>query len=102
MRLVFTESASQDYLWFQEKDRRLLKRINQMIKDTLHTPFTGLGKPEPLKADLAGYWSRRINDEHCLVYSVTQTDLMIILAAITTLNSRSSLQLVRGWLVKGC
>jgi len=78
MRLVFTESAWQDYLWFQEKDRRLLKRINQMIKDTLHTPFTGLGKPEPLKADLAGYWSRRINDEHRLVYGVTQTDLMII------------------------
>ena len=78
MRLVFTESAWQDYLWFQEKDPRLLKRINQMIKDTLHTPFTGLGKPEPLKADLAGYWSRRINDEHRLVYGVTQTDLMII------------------------
>ena len=78
MRLVFTASAWQDYLWFQEKDRRLLKRINQMIKDTLHTPFTGLGKPEPLKADLAGYWSRRINDEHRLVYGVTQTDLMII------------------------
>jgi len=78
MRLVFTESAWQDYLWFQEKDRQLLKRINQLIKDTLRTPFEGLGKPEPLKVDLTGYWSRRINDEHRLVYGVTQTDLMII------------------------
>jgi toxin YoeB len=78
MRLVFTESAWQDYLWFQEKDRQLLKRVNQLIKDTLRTPFEGLGKPEPLKADLAGYWSRRINDEHRLVYGVTGTDLVII------------------------
>lgn len=78
MRLVFTESAWQDYLWFQEKDRPLLKRINQLIKDTLRTSFEGLGKPEPLKADLAGYWSRRINDEHRLVYGVTGTDLVII------------------------
>jgi len=78
MRLVFTESAWQDYLWFQEKDRPLLKRINQLIKDTLRTPFEGLGKPESLKADLAGYWSRRINDEHRLVYGVTGTDLVII------------------------
>jgi toxin YoeB len=78
MRLVFTESAWQDYLWFQEKDRQLLKRINQLIKDVLRTPFEGLGKPEPLKADLSGYWSRRINDEHRLVYGVTGTNLVII------------------------
>jgi toxin YoeB len=78
MRLVFTESAWHDYLWFQEKDRPLLKRINQVIKDTLRTPFEGLGKPEPLKADLAGYWSRRINDEHRLLYGVTGTDIVII------------------------
>jgi toxin YoeB len=78
MRLVFTESAWQDYLWFQEKDRPLLRRINKLIKDTLRTPFEGLGKPEPLKADLAGYWSRRINDEHRLVYCVAGTDLVII------------------------
>ena len=78
MRLVFTQTAWQDYTWFQEKDHRLLKRINQLIKDTLRAPFEGLGKPEPLKADLAGYWSRRINDEHRLVYGVTQTDLVII------------------------
>jgi toxin YoeB len=78
MRLVFTESAWDDYLWFQEKDRPLLKRINQLIKDTQRTPFEGLGKPEPLRADLAGYWSRRINAEHRLVYGVIKTDLVII------------------------
>jgi len=78
MRLVFTEAAWQDYLWFQEKDRPVLKRLNQLIKDTVRTPFEGLGKPEPLKADLAGYWSRRITDEHRLVYGVSGTDLVII------------------------
>lgn len=78
MRLVFTQSAWDDYLWFQEQDRQLLKRINQLIKDTTRTPFEGIGKPEALKADLAGYWSRRINDEHRLVYGVTKTDLIII------------------------
>jgi toxin YoeB len=78
MKLVFTESAWEDYLWFQEKDRQLLKRINQLIRDTLRTPFEGMGKPEPLKADLSGYWSRRINDEHRLVYGVTKNELVII------------------------
>jgi len=57
MRIVFTESAWEDYQWFQEKDRQLLKRINQLIKDTLRTPFERIGKPEALKADLSGYWS---------------------------------------------
>jgi len=78
MRLVFTESAWQDYLWFQEKDRRLLKRINALVKDSMRTPFEGLGKPKPLKADLSGYWSRRINSEHRLVYEITETDIVII------------------------
>lgn len=78
MRLVFTESAWQDYMWFQEKDRQLLKRINLLLKDTLRAPFEGLGKPEPLRADLAGYWSRRINNEHRLVYGVMKSDLVII------------------------
>jgi toxin YoeB len=54
MRLVFTDSAWQDYLWFQEKDRQLLKRINQLIRETLRSPFEGIGKPERLKADLSG------------------------------------------------
>ena len=78
MRLVFTSSAWQDYLWFQEKDRQLLKRINKLIKNILRTPFEGIGKPEYLKADLSGYWSRLINDEHRLIYGITKTDLVII------------------------
>jgi toxin YoeB len=78
MRLVFTPSAWQDYLWFQEHDRKLLKRINTLITEALRTPLEGLGKPEPLKSNLAGCWSRRINHEHRLVYSASATDLTII------------------------
>jgi toxin YoeB len=78
MRLVFTHSAWDDYLWFQENDRKLLKRINQLIQDAMRSPFQGIGKPEPLKADLAGYWSRRINDEHRLIYSATAGEILII------------------------
>ncbi len=78
MKLTFTPSAWDDYLWFQEQDRKLLKRINALIKDTLRSPFEGIGKPEPLKADLAKYWSRRITDEHRLIYSVSPTEVTII------------------------
>jgi toxin YoeB len=78
MRLIFTQSAWDNYLWFQDHDRRLLKRINVLIKDALRSPFEGIGKPERLKADLAGYWSRRINDEHRLVYTATDEDVIII------------------------
>jgi len=78
MKLVFTESAWNDYLWFQENDRRLLKRINSLIKEAQRTPSEGIGKPERLKANLSGYWSRRISEEHRLVYGVTDTELVII------------------------
>ena len=78
MRLAFTPSAWEDYLWFQAHDRRLLKRINLLIQDILRTPFEGIGKPEPLKGDLSGYWSRRINEEHRVVYSTTASDVVII------------------------
>lgn len=78
MRLVFTESAWSDYQWFQERDRKLLKRINALIKDVMRSPFDGIGKPEALKADLAGYWSRRINEEHRLVYSVKADEIVIV------------------------
>ena len=71
-------NAWQDYLWFQEHNRPLLKRINDLIKDAQRSPFRGLGKPEPLRGELSGYWSRRINAEHRLVYSVSQTELTII------------------------
>lgn len=78
MKLVFTESAWDDYVWFQENDRRLLRRINTLIKEAMRTPSEGIGKPERLKANLSGYWSRRINEEHRLVYGVTETELVII------------------------
>lgn len=78
MRLVFTDSAWKDYLWFQSHDRRLLKRINTLITETLRSPQQGIGKPERLKANLAGYWSRRINDEHRLVYAVKDNDLIVV------------------------
>ena len=78
MNLVFTPEAWQDYVHWQATDTKQLKRINQLIKDTLRMPFDGIGKPEALKADLSGYWSRRINDEHRLVYEVTKTELVII------------------------
>lgn len=77
MRLVFTETAWSDYQWFQEKDRRLLKRINALIKETLRAPFEGTGKPERLKSPLSGRWSRRIDDEHRLVYMVENDHLIL-------------------------
>jgi toxin YoeB len=62
VRLCFTPAAWEDYLWFQQHDRNLLKRLNLLIRDALRSPFEGIGKPEPLKANLSGYWPRRIND----------------------------------------
>lgn len=78
MKLAFTESGWNDYLWVQEKDRKLLRRVNALIKDVLRGPFEGIGKPEPLKSDLTGYWSRRINSEHRLIYGVSDTEVVII------------------------
>lgn len=78
MKLTFTPSAWADYLWFQEHDRKLLKRINLLIQDALRTPFEGIGKPELLRADLAGHWSRRVSDEHRLVYTATAVELTIV------------------------
>lgn len=78
MRIVFTQSAWDDYLWFQTNNRPLLKRINVLIKDCLRDPYDGIGKPERLKADLTGYLSRRIDDEHRLVYTIAENDLVII------------------------
>jgi toxin YoeB len=78
MKLTFTEDGWDDYLWFQENDKKLLKRINILIKEILRTPLEGIGKPEPLKANLSGYWSRRINPEHRLVYEVLEDSIMIV------------------------
>ncbi len=77
MKLVFAEQAWEDYLHWQETDKKMLKRINSLIKETTRTPFEGTGKPEGLKHALAGYWSRRINDEHRMVYKVDGDSLLI-------------------------
>jgi toxin YoeB len=78
MKLAFTDAAWEDYLWFQQNQPQLLKRINDLIKDAKRSPFKGIGKPEPLKRDLRGCWSRRITDEHRLVYQIEQGTLLII------------------------
>jgi toxin YoeB len=77
VKLIFSEHAWEDYLYWQRTDRKLLQRINTLIKEIQRSPFTGLGKPEPLKHGLAGYWSRRINDEHRIVYKVEADSLLI-------------------------
>ncbi|MBI2805626.1 MAG: Txe/YoeB family addiction module toxin [Planctomycetes bacterium] len=76
MNLTITPSAWDDYQWFVKHDRKLLKRLNQLVQDIIRPPFEGVGKPEPLKGDLSGYWSRRINDEHRLVYTVSEDTLI--------------------------
>jgi len=76
MKLIFAEQAWEDYLHWQETDRKMVKRI-QLIKQATRTPFEGSGKPEPLKHALSGYWSRRINDEHRIVYRVEGDSLLI-------------------------
>ena len=77
MKLVFAEKAWEDYLYWQKTDKKILKRINTLIKDITREPFEGIGKPEPLKHALSGYWSRRINDEHRIVYKVQDDALLI-------------------------
>jgi toxin YoeB len=77
MKLVFAEQAWEDYLYWQKTDPKLLERINALIKDIARTPFAGIGKPEPLKHALAGYWSRRINDEHRIVYRIADGAMLI-------------------------
>ena len=77
MKLVFSETAWEDYLYWQKTDIKTLARINQLIREASSQPFTGIGKPEPLKHALKGYWSRRINDEHRFVYKATGDGLLI-------------------------
>lgn len=80
MRLVWDEAAWEDYTYWQTADRRILKRINLLIDACLREPFEGIGKPEQLKYGAQGSWSRRINEEHRLVYLVTGEDLVILQA----------------------
>ncbi|MCX6180502.1 MAG: Txe/YoeB family addiction module toxin [Bacteroidetes bacterium] len=77
--IMFTSHGWDDYVYWQQQDKKTLKRINQLIKDIdSGSPFEGIGKPEPLKYDLQGYWSRRIDDANRLVYTVTKTEIIIV------------------------
>ena len=78
MKLTFTDEAWDEYVYWQVKDKKILKKINTLIKDTKREPFDGLGKPEPLKHELAGYWSRRISQEHRLVYEVFEESILVV------------------------
>ena len=80
MRLVWVSSAWEDYTYWQKADRRILKRVNMLIDAALRDPFGGIGKPEQLKYGASGAWSRRITDEHRLVYLVAGDDLVILQA----------------------
>jgi len=71
LKLIFSDNAWEDYLYWQKADRKILRRINTLIQEIKRNAFEGIGKPEPLKHALSGYWSRRINDEHRIVYKVT-------------------------------
>ncbi|MFN8344399.1 MAG: Txe/YoeB family addiction module toxin [Spirosomataceae bacterium] len=78
MKLSWDKEAWQDYIFWQETDRKIVKRINELIKECLRVPFEGKGKPEALKGNLSGYWSRRITDEHRLVYEVKSDTIHIL------------------------
>lgn len=80
MKVAFTSQGWEDYLWWQSTDRQTLKRINRLIEAVVRDPFDGIGKPEPLKHMLAGAWSRRISDEHRLVYLVQDDEIVVLQA----------------------
>ena len=76
-KIIFSKNAWEDYIFWQTQDKKILKKINSLIKNIQSSPNEGIGKPEPLKYDLAGLWSRRIDREHRLVYSVEEENLHI-------------------------
>jgi len=77
MKYVFVDESWEDYLYWQKTDKKLLLRINILLKDISRTPFSGIGKPEPLKFKYKGFWSRRINDEHRLIYKIFNDEILI-------------------------
>jgi toxin YoeB len=77
MKLIFSENAWEDYLYWQNTDKKKLKRVNNLIKDIQRNKYEGIGKPEPLKHSLFGYWSRRINSEHRIVYKIENSAVLI-------------------------
>ncbi len=76
-KIVFSKNSWEDYIFWQTYDKKMLRKINKLIKDIQKSPFKGKGKPEPLKYDLAGLWSRRIDREHRLVYNVQENEILI-------------------------
>lgn len=77
MKLIFSENAWDDYQYWIKTDKNILKRVNALIQDMQRSPFSGIGKPESLKHGLSGYWSRRINDEHRIVYKIENDSIFI-------------------------
>ena len=77
MRLIFADAAWEDYLYWQKQDRKVLERIKKLVQEVTREPFYGVGKPEPLRHALAGFWSRRMTDEHRMVYRVEGDHLLI-------------------------
>lgn len=77
MKLIFSDEAWDDHLYWQKQDRKMVERINKLIQEVTREPFSGLGKPEPLKHALSGFWSRRITDEHRMVYRVEGDSLQL-------------------------
>lgn len=77
MRLIFAAQTWEDYLFWQRTDPKIIRRIHELLKETTRQPFEGIGKPEPLRHALAGYWSRRITGEHRVVYKVADSDLLV-------------------------
>ncbi len=77
MKFLFTELSWEDYIFWQKNDKQKLKRINELLKDISRNPYEGIGKPEPLKFNYAGFWSRRIDEEHRLIYRVIDDEIQI-------------------------
>ncbi|AEV31236.1 Txe/YoeB family addiction module toxin [Owenweeksia hongkongensis] len=78
MKVAFLNQAWEDYTYWQKHDKRMLRKINELLKDIYRSPFEGIGNPEPLKHDLSGYWSRRINLEHRLVYRMNDDEIRVV------------------------
>ena len=78
MNLIFSDQAWEDYLYWQATDRKIVRRIHELLKEIQRNPHAGIGKPEPLRHSLAGFWSRRIDQEHRLVYQVTDQGILLV------------------------
>lgn len=77
MKFIFVDESWEDYLYWQKTDKKMVVKINELLKEISRNPFSGVGKPEPLKYKYKGFWSRRINDEHRLIYKVREEEILI-------------------------